>query len=120
MESSGVNLHWLTSHSNDWSGLEADNTLAEPLNRRGPRNLPLKSGDWNTVTMKLTDKKVTIALNGEEVYDRPLEDLSGRHFGLYHDRNKSAAQVRNVTLSGDWPETLSAEQLGNLVAFDTE
>ena len=120
MESSGVRLHWLTSNANEWTGLEPDNTLVEPLNRRGPRSLPLKSGEWNTVTMKLAKDKVSITLNGEEVYERPLDDFSGRHFGLYHDRNQSAVQVRNVVLSGDWPEKLSTEQRQKLVAFGDE
>ena len=33
------------------------------------------------------------------------------YFALYHDRNRSAARVRNVILRGSWPETLTPEQM---------
>jgi len=118
METGGIRMHWLTDNENEWTGLGADNAVVEPLNRRGPRSLPLKNADWNLVTMKLTGGKVSLSLNGEEICDRSVEDISNRHIGFYHDRNTSAVQVRNVVLSGDWPEKLSAEQLQKLVAVD--
>ena len=117
VEPGGVRLHWLTDNVSEWTGLPEDNAVVEPLNRRGPRNPPLKSGEWNAMIVKLANGRVSLSLNGEEIYQRPLDDFYGRHFGFYHDRNKSAVQVRNVVLMGDWPEKLSAEQLGNLVAF---
>lgn len=118
MDPGGVRLHWLTDNTGEWTGLTEDSTVVEPLNRRGPRNLPLKSDEWNSVSLKLSEGAVLLSLNGEEIYQRSLEDVTGTHFGIYHDRNKSSVQVRNVVLTGDWPEKLSAEQLGNLVAFD--
>ncbi len=33
------------------------NAIVEPLNRRGPRSLPIKNANWNKVTMKLTDER---------------------------------------------------------------
>lgn len=120
MQADGVRLHWMTNNEVEWTALEADNSVIEPLNRRGPRTLPLKSGEWNSVTLQLTEGKVNIALNGEEIYERSLDDFTGRHFGLYHDRNKSAVQVRKIVLTGDWPEILTAEQLKQLVAFAGE
>ncbi|MEJ7592085.1 MAG: DUF1583 domain-containing protein [Planctomycetaceae bacterium] len=116
MESGGVRMHWMTDNENEWTGLTADNAIVEPLNRRGPRSLPLKNADWNLVTMKLNEGRVSLTLNGEEICERPLDDLTSRHIGFYHDRNTSAVQIRNVVLTGDWPEKLTSEQLGNLVA----
>ncbi len=118
METAGVRMHWLTDNDNEWTGLAPDNAIVEPLNRRGPRSLPLKNADWNSVTMKLTEGKVSLSLNGEEICERPVEDMANRHIGFYHNRNTSAVQIRNVVLSGNWPEKLSAEQLGNLVAAE--
>ena len=118
METGGVRMHWLTDNENEWTGLGADNAIVEPLNRRGPKTLPLKNADWNLLTMKLTGGKVSLSLNGEEICERPVEDISNRHIGFYHDRNTSAVQIRNVVLTGNWPEKLSVEQLGNLVAAD--
>jgi hypothetical protein len=116
IEPRGVRLRWLTK-AHEWTGLPDDNAILEPLNRRGPRSLPLKSGEWNTMAVTLTGDNLSLSLNGEEIYLKSVAEVTGRHFGLYHDRNKSSVQVRNVVLTGDWPETLSVEQMGNLVAF---
>ncbi|MEQ9406640.1 MAG: DUF1581 domain-containing protein [Fuerstiella sp.] len=116
MEPTGVRLHWLTA-SNEWTSLPADNAVIEPLNRRGPRMLPLKSGEWNTVTISLSRGKLTLTLNSEEIYQRSVADMPGRQFGFYHDRNRSAVQIRNVRLTGDWPDRLTPEQLENLVSM---
>jgi hypothetical protein len=43
IESGGVRMHWLTDNDNEWTGLGADNAIVEPLNRRGPRSLPIKT-----------------------------------------------------------------------------
>jgi hypothetical protein len=88
----------------------------EPLNRRGPRSLPIKNADWNLITLKVTEGKVSVSLNGEEIYERSVADISNHHIGFYHDLNTSAVQIRNVVLTGNWPEKLSTEQLKNLVA----
>lgn len=118
IEPDGIRIHWLTDNENEWTGLGANNDVVEPLNRRGPRVLPLKAAAWNSVVLKMTDGKVSVSLNGEEVYERPMDEITNHHIGFYHDRNAAAAQIRNVVLKGDWPEKLTAEQLGNLVAAD--
>ena len=117
METGGVRMHWITDNDNEWTGLGADNAIVEPLNRRGPKALPLKNADWNLVTMKLTEEKVSLSLNGEEICERSVEDISNPHIGFYYDRNTSAVQIRNVVLTGNWPEKLSAELLQKLVAL---
>ena len=118
METGGVRMHWLTDNENEWTGLTGDNGIVEPLNRRGPRSLPLKNADWNQVALKLSEGKISLSLNGEEICERSVEDISNRHIGFYHDRNTSAVQIRNVVLTGDWPEKLSNAQLGNLVTAE--
>lgn len=117
IEAGGVRMHWLTDNDNEWTGLAADNAIVEPLNRRGPRSLAIKPAAWNKVTMKLTEGKISLSLNDVEICQRPVEDISNRHIGFYHDRNKSAVQIRNVVLSGNWPKQLSVEQLQKLVAM---
>ena len=114
IESGGTQVHWMTSGGFEWTGLPADNKLLEPLSRRGPRPLPLKDGDWNTVTLARADGKVTITLNDEVIYQRAV-DFGGDHsFGFYRDRTQTAAKIRNVVMTGDWPETLPADALENL------
>ena len=116
IEAGGVRMHWLTDNDNEWTGLAADNAIIEPLNRRGPRSLPITKADWNKVTMKLTEGKISLSFNGEEICQRSVEDISNRHIGFYHDRNTSAVQIRNVVLTGNWPEQISVEQLQQLAA----
>jgi hypothetical protein len=113
IEPGGVQVHWMTSGGFEWTGLPADNALLEPLSRRGPRPLPLKEGDWNAVTLSRADGKVTLTLNDEVIYQRAV-DFGGDHsFGFYRDRTKTSVKIRNVVMTGDWPETLPDDVLEN-------
>lgn len=116
IESDGVRLHWLTDGENEWTGLDVDNAIAEPLNRRGPKPLPLRVDAWNRVNVSLARGLMSLSLNDTVIYEHPLEPASGRQFGLFHDRRHSAVRVRNVIMTGDWPETLPAEVLADLAA----
>ncbi|MBI3461695.1 MAG: DUF1583 domain-containing protein, partial [Planctomycetes bacterium] len=118
IEPSGVELHWMTAEDSEWTGLTDNNSVVEPLNRRGPRALPLKKGDWNRVAIALADDTATLTLNDTPIYARKLEPENPRTFSLYHDRNRSAVRVRNAVMRGDWPERLTEEQLANLAAVD--
>jgi|GEM_PF-860831 tetratricopeptide (TPR) repeat protein len=115
MDPGGMRVHWLTTGENDWTGLAANNSLVEPLNRK-TRRLPLKTGDWNEVTVSLDGDFVSLSVNGTLAYTRKLEPEVERAFSFYHDRNRSAVRVRNVVLRGDWPERLSVEQLADPAA----
>jgi hypothetical protein len=100
----------------DWTGLAADNTVVEPLNRRGPRPLPLRANEWNRATIDRTMGAVTLSLNDVVVYQRPI-DWSGDHwFGLDRHDSTVAVKVRNVVLTGDWPQKLPQEFLDNPLA----
>jgi lipopolysaccharide biosynthesis regulator YciM len=118
LEPAGVKIHWMTMNRDGDSGLPADNTAEEPGNRRGPAPLPLKAGQWNVVKLALTGDKVAIELNGQPVYERTIEPALGRQFGLFHFKDQTAAQARNIVLRGQWPEKLSSEVLANLTATD--
>jgi hypothetical protein len=116
LEADGVKVHWMTDGDGDWTGLKIDNAAEEPANRRGPSRLPLKPGDWNAVKLTLAGREAVLELNGVEVYRRPLEATNDRLFGFFHYKDRTAAQVRNVVLTGNWPAALTAEQLVNLTA----
>lgn len=119
IEPEGVRIHWMTSGDLEWTGLPDDNSVVEPLNRRGPKPLPLVAGDWNRVTVALADNTLTLTLNDVEVYSRSMEQGASRTFSFYHDRADTPAIVRNVVLRGDWPLTLPRQQLDNLASADT-
>ena len=67
---------------------------------------------------RLKAKTVTLDLNGQTIYERPLESTLGRQFGLFHYKDQTAAQARNIVLRGNWPEALSNNQLADLLAAD--
>ena len=106
MKPDGVRLHWITDGAErDWTGLKADNLVDEPTSRRGPPQLPLKTGQWNAVTLRMIGDTVSLELNGTEVFRRELEPNNERLFGLFHYKDRTSAQIRNVVLTGDWPRS---------------
>ena len=118
LEPEGVKVHWMTEGGRDLSGLAADNAVIEPSNRRGPAALPLQAGEWNNVRLAVEGPKVKVELNGQAVYERMLEPAVGREFGLFHYKDQTAAQARNVVLRGKWPESLDKARLDGLLAPD--
>ena len=118
LEEGGVRIHWMAAGGTDLLGLPADNVADEPNNRRGPKPIPLKAGEWNAVKLSVKANTVTLDLNGQTVYERPLESSSGRQFGLFHFKDQTSAQARNLVLRGHWPEALSSGQLTDLLRPD--
>ena len=107
LQPDGVKLHWLTTNRSqeaEGAWVATNNIAEEPGHRRGPKRLPLKINDWNGAAVEIRNGHVRVELNGQLVYERPLEPAWGSRFGLYHDRTKTSARVRNVVLSGDWPQ----------------
>lgn len=114
LEPTGVRLHWMTVNpDSEWTSLTTENGVEEASCRRGPEKLPLKLGDWNAVQLVLKGDKLSIELNGVQVYERPVEPSNNRQFGFFHYKDRTAVQVRKVLLSGNWPEALTPAQLAN-------
>ena len=107
LEPAGVRLHWMTTGANDTSGLLADNAVDDPEHRKGTGPLPLKPNDWNTLKLSMKGDVAALELNGQPVFERPIDQGNTRQFGLYHDKELTSVQVRNVVLKGHWPETLT-------------
>ncbi len=117
LEPAGVRLHWITDIPHmSIGGLSPDNAVAIPESQRGPRPLPLQPGQWNQVTINLAATSATVRLNGTEIYVHPLTATDNRMFGLFRYASRTAAEVRNIVLRGDWPASLSAEQMAHLTA----
>ena len=122
LDTQGVRLRWMTDTEgvDPWSGLPADNVIDEPERRRGPRPLPLKAGQWNSVRLSLGNSEIALELNDVEIYRRPIEPDNDRLFGFYHNAAATTARVRAIVVSGDWPETLPVDTLENVFAFSEE
>ena len=116
LEPEGVKLHWMTDGSSELNryGLPSDNALVDPSIRKGP--VTLNDNNWNKLELRLKDRVVSISVNGKSVAEVPLERDNGCQFGLYHDKNATSVQVRNVTLQGDWPASLPSQVATNLMA----
>lgn len=115
LETGGVSLHWIGDMNESLTGLDKAHAVVEPQHRRGPAKLPLKEGDWNDLEISLTDRIAAVRLNGELVFERPMEKTNSLQPGLFHYREQTAAQVRNIVLTGNWPEKLTPEDLANLL-----
>lgn len=114
LDPSGVRLHWITDGEKEWTGLDVDNAILEPVHRRSAPQL--KTDDWNQMQVSLADDTITLTLNGDTIYERPLEPGSGRQFGFFRNPLDATVRVRNVVLTGDWPQQLSAGVLTDLTA----
>ncbi|HEX3447558.1 MAG TPA: DUF1583 domain-containing protein, partial [Isosphaeraceae bacterium] len=112
LEPDGVKVHLLTDGAYERSGLTADNARDEPECRRGPTSLPLKPSAWNQLVLSVTGDKVTLELNGQPIYERPIEPLNQRAFGLFHYADQTQVRVRNVSYQGNWPRSLPASLKG--------
>src|SRR4029079_14283309 len=90
--------------------IEADNRVDDSAGRRGLGTLPLKENDWNDAELLIANDQVQIRLNGELIVERAIEPTCDRRFGVFHFKAQTAVEVREVVLTGDWPQSLPATQ----------
>lgn len=113
IQSDGVRIRWLTDGASEGTLLATDNTVLEPLNRRGPKQPPLKPGEWNRLSLSRNERNLTLSLNDVEIYQRPIDWTGDERFGLYRSDVKHDVQVRGIVMTGDWPEAVPPEFLAN-------
>lgn len=115
IEERGVRVHWITDNSREWTGLTSDNAIIEPLYRRSSGPMPLKPDDWNLVRVSRTDGKASVTLNDQLIYERPFEVTGPVEpaFGFYRDAGTASVRVRNVVMTGNWPESVPEDFLAN-------
>lgn len=108
LEPQGVRLHWLTENDgSDWTGIDSDNAV--PMQG----SVALKANEWNRLQLSLTADGVRIELNGAAICQRKLDANESRTFGLFHYKNRTAVRVRNVVLTGAWPDKLSGQEMAD-------
>ena len=106
-----TDLHWITSETKgEFFGITNDNRVndsaAEQLS-----DVVLKENDWNQLSLGLGAGVVTLSVNGKDAYRRKWETNFHHQFGLFHDPTQTHIRVRNVRLSGNWPEKLPANPM---------
>jgi hypothetical protein len=100
-----VALHWITCGNSLWTGVEDTNRVVDPKAEQLD-TVKLVNDGWNQLVVRMEGETVSLKVNGKEVYRRRWEAEAGRNFGLFHDPTKFHVRVRNVKLSGEWPEKL--------------
>lgn len=120
LDAEGVKVHWLTDAQFERTGLALDNSFVEQQYRRGPAALPLKPHEWNKFALNVKGDSITVALNGEQIYERPIDPSNPRTFGLFHYAGDTEVRVRNVVYRGDWPKTLPPINEQELAGNDLE
>lgn len=101
--------------------LEAPDVKVEKLgsvhvrSRSHPHPL-LKPNAWNAIELTYRSERIIIKLNGEVIADRSWPAARDATFGLYHDRDRTGARVRNAVLKGAWPTNPGAEGIQRLLS----
>jgi len=106
LEPRGIRLHWLTDGKYDPTGVSPDNVVDEAGQRAGSTPLPLNANAWNRMRIVTQGDRVVLELNGQRIFERPLEATNARTFGLFHYSDRTELKVRNVVMRGDWPKSL--------------
>jgi tetratricopeptide (TPR) repeat protein len=116
LEPAGVRLHWLTDNgTTDWTGLAADNAVDAATGQvAGP--VSLKANDWNQLRVSLAEGSLRLELNGMAIHEHKPAAGDDLTFGLFHYKDRTAARVRNVVLTGRWPDELTQRELTDPLA----
>ncbi len=109
MQPEGVKLVWLDEQLNN--GKESLLAGITDPKVSTPGKLPLKSGEWNKLQLRLEGEQVHLVLNDQPIYQRKHEIEAGTRFGLFHWKQSSRVEVRKVMLQGGWKTTPPPENL---------
>jgi predicted Zn-dependent protease len=119
LQPDGVKLHWITDSNWDAEvfGIEPSNLIDDPAATKSKGPLPLKPGEWNTMDVAYLDETFNLTLNGQKIYQCSTRSIDEAFFGFFRYKDQTAARVRNIVLTGDWPEKFPAEMLSDSFAL---
>ena len=101
-----IALRWIAgAGEKEWLGTDPEQRVIDPQARQLAKP-QARERDWNTMSIRWVEGVATLSVNGQAVYERQWESNVAPQFGLYHNPNLSQVRVRNVRLSGNWPDTL--------------
>ena len=119
LDQDGVKTHRVTNGVWDDSGLDPVNVFPSN-NQLTTSTIPLKSGQWNQMTMQIVGDELTLKLNGVPIFVAPIAATNERTFGLFYFCDQSEARVRNVILKGDWPKQVPSVRDQELRSHETD
>jgi len=108
----GVWLHQLTDGKNATSGIRPDNAIRVA---GSTECISLKPG-WNRAELRLEQDRLELWLNENLIATHVIKPSQSRTFGLFHYRDQTRVNVRNVRLTGEWPRTMPALEQQPLAA----
>ena len=114
-----IRLHWIESTNSSSEQIATDNSIADSASRKTKGKLPLKQKDWNKVELAIEGNEFTLTLNGELVFTRPMNPEIDHRFGLFRYQHQSVS-VRNMVLTGAWPERLDDSIAKHLLETTSE
>jgi hypothetical protein len=62
----------------------------------------LRSSEWNQLQINVTEDRAELLLNGQMIGTVVLATGSDRVFGLFHWSDQTGAEVRDLTMTGEW------------------
>lgn len=124
LDPNALKLHWMTTGSDEWTGLAVDNAVSILKSASETAGIPLKENQWNRVRLLIVRGKdggdvLRLSLNQQQIYEQRLQPDVSRTFGFFRYRNRTAARIRNVVMrSNRWPEKLTDDILADLTASE--
>ncbi len=106
LHSDGVRIHWLTDGPLDATGIAPDNFSDVSPGDKLATPLPLKPGEWNQLTIAVSQQRAKLLLNGQQICECEIDSSNDRVFGLFHYADQTEARVRSISMRGNWPRTL--------------
>lgn len=119
----------------NWIPVSADDRSLFPVGHMvdvyQSHDKPLLTSGWNTGRVEMKDTQAEVFINEQKVAVLPTASSTvgalpgslrgsryGIQFGLFHYVHQTKAHVRNVVLSGPWPESLSSDEFAAIISGD--
>ena len=119
LQPNAVRTHNITNGVSENSGLDPLHQMASN-SRVQVDSLPLKSGEWNRMTVQISGDTVRLRLNEIVIHESAIAPTNDRSFGLFYYCDQAEARVRNVILRGDWPKSVPPVTEQELRGTDTD
>ena len=119
IDGGAVRMHDTTNGVWENSGLDPHHQAAVERHA-GLESLPLKSGEWNRMTVQIDGDVLRLRLNDVLIHETEIAATNDRSFGLFYYCDQTEARIRNIVLKGDWPKSVPPVAQQELRGTDTD
>jgi hypothetical protein len=104
-----------------WENSELDPLHQAAVGRPSEvESLPLKSGEWNRMSVQIHGDVLRLRLNDVLIHESEIAATNDRSFGLFYYCDQTEARIRNIVLKGDWPKSVPPVAQQELRGTDTD